>query len=74
MQSKLGSFIESIIGTLTGLLIAFFATRYLMAAYHVPIDTVTNIKITAWMTLISVIRSYVFRRVFNSNFWKGFRE
>lgn len=70
-QSKLASFVEALVNTALGLLIAMGATAVICRAYDIELSTTNNFIITFWMTVISVVRSYVLRRAWNSEFWKG---
>jgi len=65
MQSKVGSFIESLINILIGFGIAFGSQILIFPLYGVHIPIHDNIMITVWFTLISIVRSYTLRRVFN---------
>jgi hypothetical protein len=40
--------------------------------YDIPITARNNFILTAWMTVISVVRSYLLRRLFNR--WHKFQE
>jgi uncharacterized membrane protein len=64
-QSKLASFIESIVNTLLGLVIAFFAQWLIVWVYDIPLSHTQNLIIVFWMTVLSVLRSYVVRRIAN---------
>lgn len=72
-QSKLGSFTEALVNVLIGLAVAMLAQMWFFAEYHVAVSTETNIKLTIFMTVISVVRSYALRRAFNSEFWKDYK-
>jgi len=68
MQSKIGSFIESLIN---GFGIALGSQIIIFPLYGVHIPIHDNIMITVWFTLISIVRSYTLRRVFNrSTTWR----
>lgn len=78
MQSKLGSLIESVVGTLIGLVIALAAQTFMFYVTDVHVTTEQNLTILLGMTLISVVRTYVLRRFFNGAWivtmrskWKG---
>lgn len=73
-QTKLGSFTEALVNVLIGLAVAILAQMWFFAEYHVVISTKTNIKLTIFMTVISVARSYLLRRAFNSEFWKEYKH
>lgn len=64
-QSKLGSLAEAVVNTLVGLVIAMLATAAICWFHDIPMLWENNFKITAWMTVLSVVRSYVIRRYFN---------
>lgn len=64
-QSKLGSFVEAVVNTFIGLLIAFFAQWLIVWAYSIPLSHKQNFIIVFWMTVVSILRSYVVRRMFN---------
>jgi len=70
-QSRLGSFVEAVVNTGVGLLIAFVAQMLIVWANDIPLTWEDNAIIVWWMTVISVIRTYVIRRAWNSEFWKG---
>ncbi len=65
-QSKLSSLIESLINILIGYVVALLSQLAIfpMVGIHIPLST--NLEIGAWFTLISLVRSYVIRRWFNS--------
>jgi hypothetical protein len=65
-QSRLGSFIESMVNVVLGLVVALGSQLIIfpIVGIHVPLSI--NFKIMAWFTLISVVRSYIIRRWFNS--------
>lgn len=65
-QTKLGSFLEACSNTAIGLLIALAAQYVLFLAYDVKATVETQVWLTFWMTLVSIARSYVLRRIFNA--------
>jgi len=73
MQTRMLSLIEALFNTFIGLCIASVATMVICHAYHIPMSLKSNFILTFWMTIVSVIRGYVLRRLFNSEFWKGLR-
>jgi len=66
MQSRLGSFIESVINVLLGFAIATIAQMFIFQAIGQPITLQTSLVVGAFMTLVSIARSYVLRRLFNA--------
>jgi len=65
-QSKLGSLAEAVVNTALGLVIAMVATAAICKAYAIPMTWENNFIITFWMTVLSVLRSYLLRRLFNA--------
>lgn len=65
-QTKLGSLIEASANTLIGLVVAFISQLIIfpMVGIYVPLST--NIEISFYFTIVSVVRSYVLRRWFNA--------
>lgn len=65
MQTRKGSITESISNVGIGYAVALASQMVIFPAYgiHIPINT--NIKIGIWFTVVSIIRSYALRRVFN---------
>jgi hypothetical protein len=64
-QTKRASFVEAITNTSVGLLIAFAAQWFICWVYGIKLTPHDNGIIVFWMTVLSVVRSYVVRRVFN---------
>jgi membrane protein implicated in regulation of membrane protease activity len=74
-QSKLSSLIEALFNTFIGFGIALGSQLIIfpMVGLHdVPLST--NIEITMWFTLVSVVRSYFVRRLFNRQLHKAARS
>jgi hypothetical protein len=46
------------------------ATAAICKAYGIPMTWENNFIITFWMTVISIVRSYLLRRLFNGG-WKS---
>ena len=65
MQTKTLSLIEAITNTLAGLLIAFSVQLVIYPIMNIPVRIDQNIVITLVFTGVSIIRSYIFRRLFN---------
>jgi hypothetical protein len=64
-QSKKASLTEAVVSTLVGLVVAWFAQALICWAHNIPLSPGNNAIIVFWMTVLSVIRTYVFRRIFN---------
>jgi len=69
-QSKAASFVEAVVNTGVGLVIAFTAQMIIVWLNDIPLTWEDNAIIVWWMTVISILRSYVIRRAWNSEFWK----
>lgn len=65
MQTRLGSIIESWANVVIGFGIQFTAVAFFLPALGIPISIEQNLKLGVFMTVISVARSYVLRRLFN---------
>ena len=65
MQSKKFSFIESISNVVIGYFVALCSQIIVFPIFDIDVNLETNIYIGLWFTGISIIRSYVLRRVFN---------
>lgn len=70
MQSKTGSLIEAVCGTVIGLVLSFCAQIVIYPAMGVPITIKQNIMITFIFFCISIVRGYLVRRLFNKIFKK----
>ena len=64
-QSKVMSLVESLTNVAVGILVSFASQLVIFKAYGIHIALADNVMITLWFTVISVIRSYALRRVFN---------
>lgn len=68
-QSKSMSMVEAVVNTVVGLVVAMIATAAICKAYSIPMTWENNFIITFWMTVLSVLRSYLLRRLFNAQ-WR----
>jgi hypothetical protein len=66
MQSRLSSFIESLINILIGYCVALASQLLIFPLFDIHIPLHDNMLIGLWFTFISLIRSYVIRRWFNA--------
>jgi len=66
MQSKKYSRYESLTNTITGLVLSFLVQIIIYPALNIPVTLSQNIFITFVFLLVSYIRSYTIRRIFNS--------
>ena len=65
MQTKLESLLESIANTIIGILIAFVSQMFLFQLTGIHASVQQSALVTVGMALISFIRSYLLRRIFN---------
>lgn len=65
MQSKRQSALEVCCSTAFGFLLAYGSQLLIFPFYGIHVSHATNFQIVAWFTLISILRSYIFRRIFN---------
>lgn len=65
MQTKTLSLIEAITNTLAGLIVAFLVQIIIYPIMNIPVRIDQNIVITLVFTGVSIIRSYILRRIFN---------
>jgi len=62
--------IEALTSTAIGLVYAFALNMLIAAAYDFPMTAKYSAILTFWMTVASVVRTYIVRRVFE--WWPGF--
>ncbi len=65
MQTKTMSLIETITGTVVGYLLALSTQIILFSWLGIAIDLHQNMAIALIFTAVSIVRSYVLRRIFN---------
>lgn len=68
-QSRKSSLLEACLSTATGFAISLVVWHFVAAGYGIPMPLSTNLEITGIFTVVSIARSYLWRRVFN-----GFRR
>jgi len=64
-QSKKMSFVESLINVAIGYGVAISAQIIIFPIFGIHIPLYDNLLIGALFTLVSIIRSYIVRRIFN---------
>jgi hypothetical protein len=64
-QSRRGSLVESLVNILIGYCIAVASQLLLFPFFSINIPLRSNLTIGGFFTLISLLRSYFLRRVFN---------
>ena len=71
LQTKLSSFIESLMNIIIGYGIAIASQLIIFPLFGIIIPLSDNLLIGFWFTIISLIRSYVIRRWFNARLHKA---
>jgi len=64
-QTRKGSLIEAVVNILIGFGVALISQLIIFPAYGVHVPLSTDLAITGWFTLVSLVRSYCIRRWFN---------
>jgi uncharacterized membrane protein YccC len=71
MQTRFSSFQEALIGTAVGFFLSLLVQQYVInPVWGFKATFADNLGIVAIFTVLSVVRSYVLRRIFN---WKASR-
>lgn len=68
MQSKKQSLIESVINVVIGYVVALLSQLAIFPLFGVHLPLTDNLLIGAFFTIVSIIRSYVIRRLFNRKY------
>lgn len=64
MQTKKHSIIESICNVAIGYVVALLSQILVFPLFDIHVGIGANIKIGLWFTAISILRSYILRRLF----------
>jgi hypothetical protein len=65
MQTRLLSLIESTVNTIINYIVSVLSQVIVFPFYDISIPLYGNIAIGVWFTAISIIRSYIIRRIFS---------
>lgn len=66
MQSRKHTVIEVLSNIGTGFILSAILQQYVVTPiWHLQTSVMDNLGITVFFTVVSIIRSYVFRRIFN---------
>jgi hypothetical protein len=65
MQTKTQSMIETLAGVLIGYIVALISQLVIFPFFDIEISLTDNLIIGFWFTVISIIRGYYVRRLFN---------
>jgi len=66
MQSRYQSFIEALLNTLIGYVVALTSQLLIFPLFGIKVSFTENLLIGGYFTLISIVRSYAIRRWFNA--------
>lgn len=67
MQSRVGSLVEATTSTLVGFLVAVLTQVVVFPIYGLEVGLGGNLQIALIFTVVSVLRGYCIRRLFNRN-------
>lgn len=70
IQSRLESLVEASLNTASGFVVSLIVWRFVAGWLGLPIDMGTNLLITGIFTVVSIVRSYIWRRFFNASVHK----
>lgn len=65
VQARLDSFMEAVTNTAIGFVISLLTWALLARAYGIPMSWAVNLQITGIFTVVSILRQYVLRRLFD---------
>ncbi|MDG5467330.1 hypothetical protein P9J64_03250 [Deltaproteobacteria bacterium IMCC39524] len=65
MQSQWESFMETFLNTASGFAISWLVTTWVLPIYGFAVSAGQGFQITCIFTVISILRSYLWRRTFN---------
>ena len=66
-QSKLESLVEASLNTASGFIVSLLVWQWVVAPlFGLPVDWAMNFWITGIFTVVSILRSYIWRRLFNA--------
>lgn len=66
MQSRKASMTEALLNTASGFIVSMMVWQFVVAPlYNIPVTLGQNLGITSIFTVVSIARSYAWRRLFN---------
>lgn len=71
-QSKKASIVEAIVNQIIAFVLSLILQLYMFPLFGIFIDIKTNVYIILSFSLLSIIRSYIIRRLWNNEFWKNY--
>jgi len=64
-QHRIDSLAEALTNTAIGFLVSLVTWIIVARLYGIPMTTSTSLQITGWFTVVSVLRQYLLRRLFD---------
>lgn len=64
-QTRIGSATEVALNIVIGFVISLISQVIIFPLYGIHSTFSTDLQITAWFTVVSIVRSYALRRLFN---------
>ena len=65
MQSRTGSVVETSVNIITGFIISMGINAWILPTLGYHVTASENLIIVSVFTVVSIVRSYIFRRMFN---------
>ncbi len=72
MQSRVVSLLEVVSGKAVGFVLAICLSLYVFPVIGIYLDVTQVIEVTIFFTLLSLVREYLWRRLFNWIMIKGY--
>jgi hypothetical protein len=66
MQSRISSLIETLLNTFSGFIVAYISAMIVYPMFGFNITAEQNFYLTSIFTVVSIIRGYIWRRIFNA--------
>ena len=74
-QSKLESLVEASLNTASGFVVSLFVWQFIAAPlFGYKVTWADNVLLTTLFTVVSVLRSYIWRRLFNAGINRAVAE
>lgn len=65
-QRRSVSLLEACLNTASGFIVSLIVWHWVAKWYDIPMPLSTNLEITGIFTVVSIVRSYLWRRLFNA--------
>lgn len=74
-QHRIDSFMEAITNTAIGFIVSLVTWHFVAQGFGIPMPLSTNLQITAIFTVVSIVRQYVLRRLFDGRtVWQSIKQ